>query len=132
MSATYVIPKGEARSMTLDMIQRRIGALPANRAWAVEVKEYRERKTDAQQGYLWGVVYPHIASFCGCGPKDVHRDLGRLFLFDGESHGIARVRSTGKFDVAEMGDYIDQVIAWAATELGVVIPAPMQPMGRAA
>lgn len=124
MSATYLIPKGDARAMTLDVIQRRITALPNNRAWAVEVKEYRERKTDAQQGYLWGVVYRHIAEFCGCTTKDVHRDLGRLFLFDGQSHGITRVRSTSKFDVREMGDYIDQVLAWAATELGIVIPEP--------
>lgn len=124
MSAKFIIPKGDVRQMTLTRILQRISTLPATRAWAVEVKEYRERKTDAQQGYLWGVVYPTIANFCGCGPKDVHRDLGRLFLFDGESHGIARVRSTSDFDVVEMSHYLDQVIAWAAVELGVAIPEP--------
>lgn len=124
MSVTHIIPKGDARTMTLDMIQRRIAALPSTRVWAIEVKEYRERKTDAQSAYLWGVVYRTIADFCGCTSDDVHRDLGRLFRFDGESHGIARVRSTTKMTVAEMGDYLDQCIAWAATELGVVVPAP--------
>lgn len=132
MSVTHIIPKGDARTMTIDVIQRRIAALPPTRAWAIEVKEWRERKTDAQQGYLWGVVYRTIADYCGCTTKDVHRDLGRLFLFDGEQHGIARVRSTANFSVKEMGEYIDLVIAWAATELGVVIPEPIQPAVRAA
>jgi len=121
---TFTIPKGDARQMTLTRVLQRIAALPDSRAWAIEVKEWRERKTDQQSRYLWGVVYRTIADFVGCTADDVHRDLGRLFLFDGESHGIARVRSTTKMDVREMGDYIDQVIAWAAVELGVIVPAP--------
>ena len=120
----FTIPKGDARQMTLTRVLQRIAALPDSRAWAIEVKEWRERKTDQQSRYLWGVVYRTIADFIGCTTDDVHRDLGRLFLFDGEAHGIARVRSPTKMDVAEMGNYIDQVIAWAATELGVIVPAP--------
>ena len=59
--------------------------------------------------------------------EEVHEALKQRFcpvrvvrLGDSEH----RIRSTAKLSTPEFGDYIEQVVAFAATELGVSVPAP--------
>jgi hypothetical protein len=39
---------------------RFLDSLPADKAWAVEVREHKPRRTDQQNRFLWGVCYATI------------------------------------------------------------------------
>jgi sugar phosphate isomerase/epimerase len=109
------------------------------------VAEYRlldDAITEAQRGYLHGVVLTEIAQFARPNgqqyPMKVWKEHFRSeFLgfdvvtcinpFTGRK-SRRRVRvSTEDLGVRRMAEYIDRVIAFAATELGVVVSQPLPP-----
>lgn len=89
-----------------------------------------KRRNNDQNRYLWGVVYKTISEQAYVNNRlfssDVwHETLARKFwicedvtLPDGEV--IVRRKSTSLMSVGDFSLYIEQVRAYAATELGVV------------
>jgi hypothetical protein len=103
--------------------------------WCITFKRHRSTDTTPQRGYLFGVVYVHMAAHISklwgepVNTWQVHVLCHRRFLDKPVcNHDTGEVidvlwNSTSKFDVAEMAEYIDQVIAFAA-ELGCQVPPP--------
>lgn len=91
----------------------------------ITIRKWRGRRTDNANRYYWGVVVALIAEHCGYDPEECHDALKLLFLTDHGSEGpLPHVKSTASLNTTEFCDYIDRVRAWAATDLGVVIPDP--------
>ena len=100
----------------------------------VSVREQKRRRSNDQNAYLWGVVYPAaVAMFRDAGnmvdADDVHdfcklrvAKLGQNIVTpDGEV--VKTLGSTAKLTTAEFSDYIERIRAWAA-EFGCVNPDP--------
>lgn len=93
----------------------------------VIVKKPAKRRSNDQNQYLWGVVYPAIAWYTGMSNEEVHDAMKMMFLkrivtVNGKS--IETVGSTAKLTTKECTEYIEQVRAFAAMELGINIPDP--------
>lgn len=121
---TIALPKdAAAREHALGLLIGKLRSLRPNFEYEVEIRQRRPKHSDEQRGYLWGVVYRVIASHCGYTADDIHDHCKRMFLSTGEDeHGIRRVKSLSRMSVDELSQYIEQVIAWAETDLGVMIP----------
>lgn len=89
--------------------------------------EYRARSTQSNR-YLWAVVYGALAEWSGHEPEEIHEAMKAKFLSrrvltmpDGST--VEVVGSTAVLDSKAFGEYVDQVIRYAA-ECGVYVPAP--------
>lgn len=107
-----------------------------------DVAQYRERRSDNQNRFLFGVVYPAVCA----GMKEA---WGETMTPD-ECHIYCKAkftsrpvvnRSTGQIEgytfpttrtmtTAEFAEYIEKIAAWAAEYLGVVIPEPDSTLTR--
>lgn len=98
--------------------------------------------TDAQRGYLHGVVLTEIAQFARpCGVKHDMKTWKEYFRSEWLGFKVVtsvnpltgkkarrRVRvSTEDLGVRRLAEYIDRIIAFAATELGVQVSEPLPP-----
>jgi hypothetical protein len=102
--------------------------------YSITIKKVTQQRTLPQLRYLWSVVYAYIADFTGHTKEEIHEAMKLQFLRDVlEVPGktcmlmVPYVRSLsdlGDVDISEMINYIEQVKAWAATELGLIIPDP--------
>lgn len=128
MTAQYILRKDTERTAIVDRIASQLRALPQTRAWSVTVAQYHAKRSDQQNAYLWGVVYKTISDATGYSSDEIHELLGKLFLPDGEIRiggtVMRRRKSTATLSKMEFAEYVDRVIAWAASEGGIVIPAP--------
>jgi len=104
-------------------------ALSKDKAWRVEVSEWKPRRSDEQNRYLWGVVYQTIADHLeGWDKKDIHEFcLGQCFGWETiEGFGKKKqkpVRRSSKLTKQEFVDYV----AWIQREMaghGIYIPDP--------
>ena len=100
----------------------------------VAVREQKRTRSNQQNAYLWGAVYPPIvAMFRDAGnmvdAEDVHLflklrvgKLSQVFVTpDGEV--IKSLGSTAKLTTTEFMDYVERVREWAAG-FDVIIPLP--------
>ena len=128
---SYHVPSGTTRREAVDRVVNVLDKLPRDRAWTVEVKEFKTLRSNAQNRYLRGVVYPEILTQSGLKDNgwdddDVHEFL--LGEWSGwevcEAFGRKRmkpIRRSSKLNKQEFSDYIDWITRWAADK-GIVIP----------
>lgn len=91
----------------------------------VEVKEWRRKRSTEQNARYWALVQ-RIAEATGHDKSEIHDYLRLRFL----PHRVIKIggkeavvpMSTTELSVAEFGEYMEQVEAWAATTLGVALP----------
>lgn len=106
-----------------------IAALPDDKRFVIEIKPYRKRRTNDQNAYLWGVVYPAFTDVLeGWESQDVHEYLlGEHFGWERiEGMGRARikpVRRSSKLDKSEFAEFVDFCIRKGA-EHGILVPEP--------
>lgn len=85
-------------------------------------------RSGAQNRYYWGVVCAEIAGETGHTPEECHEFLKAMFLprsfirLGDKEQQITK--STTTLTTMEFETYLEQVRAFAATELGIVIPMP--------
>jgi len=108
--------------------QRFIAALPASKSWRVEVCEHRERRSDAQNRYLWGVCYAELQRATGQEADDWHEYmLGECYGWETvEMMGRKKLhpmRRSSKMDRTEFAEYV-AFIQRRAAEHGIFIPDP--------
>jgi hypothetical protein len=124
-----VLPATMPRERIIERIARTLGGLCTERAWAVMVKEHKPKRSNQQNRYLWGVVYPEIMKHLkGWDAQDVHDYLlGEHFGWETiEGFGRRRLRplrrSSGltKREFAAYLEFIQRRMA----ELGIFIPDP--------
>ncbi len=92
----------------------------------VVVKQKRNRRSDRQNRYYWGVVIKIIADHLGYEPDELHESLKRKFLGEVEDrYGLRRVASTTMLTTAEFIEtYTEPIKRWAAEYLRLYIPDP--------
>lgn len=107
--------------------------------WSMEVTVKRQRATRSQyqNRYYWGVVVELIAEHTGYTPDEIHDILKakfipkRLALCDGNGEVKGEFvigGSTRRMNTVEFGEFLTEIRQWAASELGVVIPDPNEPL----
>lgn len=107
-----------------------LAALPKDRAWRVEVSEWKPLRSEQQNAYLWGVVYRTILDSGlreqGWTADDVHEYLlGEHFGWV-ELEGLGRrrlkpIRRSSRLNKQEFSDYI-AFIQRTMAEKGVYVP----------
>lgn len=128
---TVTLYRNAPRDRAIDSLAKFLRSLPQDRAWRVDVQEHRRTRSDPQNRYLWGVVYPAICQhLAGWEPEDVHEYfLGEHFGWQ-QIEGLGRrrikpLRRSSKLSTVEFMDYIAFVQRRMA-EHGVYIPDPNQ------
>jgi len=108
--------------------QRFLAELSASKSWRVEVCEHRERRSDAQNRYLWGVCYAELHRATGQEAEDWHEYmLGECYGWETvEMMGrkkLRPMRRSSKMDRKEFAEYVE-FIQRRAAEHGIFIPDP--------
>lgn len=127
----YHLPSGTTREQAVQRLARGVEGLPADRAWTIEVREHKGTRSQAQNAYLWGVVYATILreggeQLRGWTADDLHEFfLGEVFgwtRLDGMNRPrVKPVRRSSRLNKTEFADFLDHIIRWAAG-VGIVIP----------
>jgi len=98
--------------------------LDLDKPWEVLVKPYKDRRSPEANKRYWAIL-GQIAMETGHDKDEIHEFCKQKFLGDGavvlagEKQPVAR--SSSKLKTDEFTHYVEQVEAWAATTLGVVI-----------
>lgn len=98
------------------------------KAVTVEISKPASTRSLRQNAYYWGVVLTFIAQETGHSTEEIHlavKDmfLPRKFIALG-SREVEIRKTTTDLTPTEFSSYIEQVRAWAATELNCSIPSP--------
>jgi hypothetical protein len=122
-------PPEQIATAVLRMVER----LPAG-PLAVTVEPWKKPRTNQQNAYLWGVVYPAIIEGGGEALKGWNRDdiheyfLGECFGWETlEGFGRKRMRPmrrSSALNTQEFGDYLLFIEA-RCVDMGIVIPEPL-------
>ena len=93
----------------------------------VSIAKQKVARTNAQNNYLFGVVYPAIMDWMGETDKDyVHNqieDLTKLRIYV-DDRGMRYIKKTSDMSVDELSAYIEAVKLWAWHNHNVFIPEP--------
>ena len=131
----YHVPSGTTREQALERVSRGLIGLPGDRAWTVEVREHKPLRSNAQNAYLWGVVYPTIlregaALLTGSTAEELHEYfLGTHFGWkEVTTFGVRKFRPAKRSKTLSKTDFADYVhfIQQFMAERGVYIPDPSE------
>jgi len=129
MKGCYVLPRELSRSRVIERIGLILASLPIETAWRVEVHEHKAKRSNAQNAYLWGVVYATIlqaGQLKGWEPEDLHDYLlGEHFGWEtitglGKTR-LRPIRRSSRLSKQEFSDYIEFIQRRMATH-GIFIP----------
>jgi hypothetical protein len=111
-----------------------VQGLSPDRAWCIEVLEWRKPRTDQQNRFLWGVCYPAILegggeALAGWTRDDLHEYfLGECWGWETlEGFGRKRMRPikrSSKLTKQEFSDYL-LFLETRCADMGIVIPEPV-------
>jgi hypothetical protein len=127
--STFLLPKLLPREGQIDRILNAIMTLPIDCAYRVEIKEAKATRSEKQNRYLWGCVYPAITAHLeGWESEDVHDwCLGEHFGWETiEGLGKKRLRplrrssKLSKFEFMQYIEFIQRRMAG----FGIIIPDP--------
>ena len=131
--STVILPMALPRNHRVENLARFLLNLPIDKAWKVTVSEHKQRRSEQQSRYLWGVVYPAVLegggeSLAGWTADDLHEYfLGEHFGWETlEGMGRKRLRPlrrSSKLTKMEFSDYV-AFIQRKAAEFGVYVPDP--------
>jgi hypothetical protein len=130
MKQEFFIPATDARLVVVQRIGRVLENLPMLR-WRVEVSEAKPVRSNNQNRYLWGVVYPTIIQagrLDGWEAQDIHEYLlGECFGWETvEAFGRKRqrpIRRSSKLSKLEFVDFT-RFIQNRMAEHGIYVPDP--------
>lgn len=97
-------------------------------AIAVTLSRKKVTRTNRQNRTYWGLVIAAISEHTGHTAEEIHEILKSMFLprkyitLAGLEREIGK--TTTELSTAEFAKYLDRVYAFAAQELGLVIPLP--------
>ena len=100
----------------------------------VIIKEHKPRRTNKQNAYLFGAVYPEISGrFPLLSNEAVHKRMKRKFLsYRDEETDTFDTRSTADLDIEEIAVYIENIAEWAASRHSIIIPEAVRSHERIA
>jgi len=128
---TFILPP-DARESMLDRIRAfALQAYPGKRV-KVTVEQYQRRRSDEQNKFLWGYVYPHILAsvpdMAGWTADDLHdffliEHFGYEVISGFGRQRIKPLRRSSKLTTGEFADYVAHIQQFMA-ERGVYIEDP--------
>lgn len=126
---SFLLPRMMPRDVVICRVVDALEDLPADQAWKVEIGEHKSRRSDQQNRYLWGAVYPAITQHLeGWDSDDVHEYcLGEYFGWEtviglGKKR-LRPIRRSSKLSKFEFIGYVE-FIQRRMAEHGIVIPDP--------
>ena len=129
-----IFPKGTTPEQLATAAVRMVQGLSPDRAWCIEVLEWKRPRTDHQNRFLWGVAYPAILegggeTLAGWTRDDIHEYfLGECFGWETlEGFGRKRMRPikrSSKLNKQEFSDYL-LFLETRCADMGIVIPEPV-------
>jgi hypothetical protein len=129
-----IFPNGTPKSAIVNSVAVLVRQLDESRAWVVTVEEFRRPRTNQQNAFLWGVVYPCVieaGDLEGWTANDLHEYfLGECFGWE-TLEGLGRkkvkpVKRSSRLNKQEFSDYLEFISAKCA-DMGIVIPEPNEP-----
>lgn len=125
---------GGLPSVVLRRLQAAV-ASAAGKRLVLTLKELKKSRSQSQNAYLWGVVYPAIVAVFrehgnNVDAEDVHDFLkdrvGKLkqHFVTPAGEVLTGPGSTAKLTTVEFEAYLEKVRVWAAESLGTAIPLP--------
>lgn len=132
-TSNFTLYRGIGREKLIDRIGRFLRSLSIEQAWEVEVKKHVKRRSNGQNAFLWGVVYPTILEkggpdLAGWTADDLHEFfLGQHFGTEeitlyGRLHERA-LRRSSKLSTVEFMDYVASIQRFMS-ERGVYVADP--------
>jgi hypothetical protein len=109
-----------------------IAGLDIKRPWRVTVIRYVKTRSNPQLALYW-MWLKTIADDTGNDTEDLHDFMKKRFLAPSviEIAGEQHMRwSTGKLSTAEMSSYMERVLAFAESDLGIILPVPEEQFMR--
>lgn len=131
-SQTFILPPDTAdRDRIADNLRAFVMQALPGKQLKVTVAEAKKRRSDDQNRYLWGVVYPTIlqsGQLAGWSAEDVHEYmLGEIYGWETLA-GFGRkrlrpIRRSSGMSTTEFSEYVAQIQQRMA-ELGIYVPDP--------
>lgn len=128
-----VFPKGTPPEQIATAVAVLVRGLDARQSWQVTIEAYKPRRSEQQNSFLWGVVYPSILEGGGEALRGWSKeDLHEYFLIEMwgseviEGFGRKRhkpIKRSSKMTKTEFRDYIT-LIEVRCAEMGIHIPEP--------
>ena len=128
-----VFPKGTRPEQIADAVSVLVRELDPAISWQVSIEAFKPKRTDQQNAFLWGVVYPSILEGGGEALRGwTKQDLHEYFLIEMwgseiiEGFGRKRhkpLKRSSKMTKTEFRDYI-ALIEVRCAEMGIHIPEP--------
>ncbi len=127
----FILPMNARREAVIRSIIGYLRMLPMDSLQIVKVEKYRRTRSNQQNAYLWGAVYPLILaeeSLDGWTAEDLHDFfLGEHFGWN-EFAGMGRtkvkpVKRSSKLTTTEFNEHIEFIQRYMANR-GVYIPDP--------
>ena len=128
-----IFPRGTTPDQIATAISVMVRWLDAGKSWKVTLEEFKPRRSDSQNAFLWGVVYPSILegggeALAGWQKDDLHEFmLGEHFGWETLTLGGKTVhkpvRRSSRLNKQDFSDYLE-FLSRRAAELGIVIPEP--------
>ena len=128
-----VIAKGTPPDQIANAISNMVSRLDPAQSWQISIEAFKPKRSDQQNAFLWGVVYPSILEGGGEALRGwTTTDLHEYFLIEAfgseviEGFGRKRhkpLRRSSKLTKQEFSDYL-AIIEAKCAELGIHIPEP--------
>lgn len=133
MSETHMLWANNLRKDRIRRLTQYLESLKVDRSYEITIKEKRDTRTEAQNDYLWGCVYPTILKqggekLAGWTPDDLHEYyLGehfgwRKFVMKGQTQ-LKPKRRSSKLNTKEFPEHWE-FIHRSAAMMGIYIPDP--------
>lgn len=127
----YHFDKGaeSRRAQDIERVCNAFHNLPLMQSWRIEVREYRSQRSEQQNRFLWGVVYPEIMKHLeGWDADDVHEfclgEWSGWELLEGLGRKRMRpIKRSSRLNKTEFGEFVSHIQRTMA-ERGIVIPDP--------
>ncbi len=126
----FIIRKDDNNSSTVKFNARDyIDDLDSKRSWAIEIKEYRKKRSLDQNRYIHAVPFPIMMEHTGYTLDELKRELCGLFMGTEkyEIFGEERerpIKTTSQMTTKEMTDFIEWLQWFGSSRLNLRIPSP--------
>ena len=130
-----IFPKGTTPQQFTAAAALMVQGLSSDRAWCVEVSEWKKPRTNQQNSFLWGVCYPAILegggeALAGWTREDIHEYmLGECFGWETlEGFGRKRLRPLKRSSTLNKQEFTEflMFIEAKCADMGIVIPQPYE------
>jgi len=128
-----IFPKGTPADQIAQAVSVLLRGLDFKKSWKVSIEEFRPKRSNQANAYLWGVVYPCFLEGAngmldGWEKEDLHQfflmqHFGEETLEIGDRTYCRPFRGSSNLNREEFTEYLE-FLSRKAAELGIVIPEP--------